>query len=100
MVEDPSAWYAADFIGKEDDYVFKLKIAHISELEAAMASIKKRGLEIQVTALTIHASQSGSCASSSFRNHLLCLGKGLPLEIPAAKRCSRGSLSYMQPLKR
>ncbi len=48
LVDDPSAWTAADWAGKEQEFTYELSDADIDEVEAAVASVTAAGIAIQV----------------------------------------------------
>ena len=48
LVDDPSAWNAADWAGKEQEFTYELSDADIEEVEAAVASVTAAGVAIQV----------------------------------------------------
>ncbi len=47
VVDDPSAWLAADYKDKESSYIYTLTPEDISELDAAIALVEKNGLRIE-----------------------------------------------------
>ncbi len=48
VVDDPSAWLAEEYKGKEDTYIYTLTAEDIKELDAAIALVEKEGLRIEV----------------------------------------------------
>lgn len=48
IVDDPSAWLAEEYKGKEDTYIHTLTAEDIKELDAAIALVEKEGLRIEV----------------------------------------------------
>ena len=55
VVDDPSAWLAADYQGKEDSFIYTLTPEDIRELDAAIALVEKNGLRIEVRCHVLHA---------------------------------------------
>ena len=48
VVDDPSAWLAADYKGNEDTYIYTLTPEDIKEVDEAIALVEKGGLRIEV----------------------------------------------------
>lgn len=47
-MDDPSAWLATDYKGKQDTYIYTLTPEDIMEIDAAIALVEKGGLRIEV----------------------------------------------------
>src|SRR6185312_3982410 len=45
-VEGPSAWVGAEMRRREDEWTYRLTAANLAEIEAAVASVKSRGLDL------------------------------------------------------
>src|SRR3954469_10529419 len=46
MIEGPSAWIGADMRGREAEWSYRLSPSEIAEIEAALQSVRARGLDI------------------------------------------------------
>ncbi|CAK0785174.1 hypothetical protein CVIRNUC_008380 [Coccomyxa viridis] len=47
IVDDPSAWVAADYRGNEDAFIYRLTKQDLKEVEAAVATVETKGLRIE-----------------------------------------------------
>ena len=50
-MDDPSAWLAEDFQGKEDSFTYHFTEQDLREIRAAVAKVKAKGLRIEVNSL-------------------------------------------------
>lgn len=48
IVDDPSAWLAADYRGLEDTFIYTFTTQDIRELDAAIIHVEKQGLRTEV----------------------------------------------------
>ncbi len=48
-MDDPSAWLAEDFKGKEDSYIYHFTEQDLREIQAAIAKVEAKGLRIEVS---------------------------------------------------
>ena len=48
IVDDPSAWVAADYRGNEDAFIYRLTKQDLKEVAAAVAAVEANGLRIEV----------------------------------------------------
>ena len=47
-MDDPSAWLAADYQGREDSFIYTFTPQDIQELDAAISQVEKQGLRVEV----------------------------------------------------
>lgn len=67
-MDDPSAWVAEDYRGKEDTFIYRFTEQDLREVEAAVAIVEARGLRIEVCCIT----PAGLCMPQSSASALLC----------------------------
>ena len=48
VVDDPSAWLAEDFKGKEESFIYHFTEQDLKEIDAAIAKVEAKGLRIEV----------------------------------------------------
>ena len=53
IVDDPSAWLADDYRGKEESFIYHFTPEDLAEVEAAVAQVEAKGLRIEVRALQL-----------------------------------------------
>lgn len=53
IVDDPSAWLAEDYKGKEDSYIYHFTEQDLKEIKAAVAKVEAKGLRIEVGPTTL-----------------------------------------------
>lgn len=53
IVDDPSAWLAGDYKGKEDSYIYHFTEEDLKEIRAAIAKVEAEGLRIEVGSMTL-----------------------------------------------
>jgi hypothetical protein len=46
LIEGPSAWFGRDLRGREDEWIYTLSQRETAEIEAAVAAVRTRGLDI------------------------------------------------------
>ena len=48
IVDDPSAWLAEDYQGREDSFIYHFTEQDLKEIRAAVAKVEAKGLRIEV----------------------------------------------------
>lgn len=85
LIEGPSAWIGADMARRSDEWIYRLSPAEIAEIDAAVAAVRARGLDIAAIRRADFPLPTLGPALDRMRGELLngrgfVLIRGLPVE--------------------